>query len=314
MTSPDQQLIDDLKAADQAASHHVPVRSLASKLAEIMAAVSHVPKDGTNEFQHYQYSSETATVAAVRQELATRHVILLPSIDVQHTEFVGPADKRSIFTTLKMMMTFVDGESGEQFSQPWAGQSLDRGDKGMAKAVTGAVKSFILKSFLLPTGDDPEASPAGDAVPPGDGHAVQGAASPPAVHPTAHQPAHRPAVPAPSAAPTPVVPGTVTIASIDSKPLSSGKPSWIVIDGNGVSYRVWNNYKTQAGNWVEGSGLIALCESAKQAAESVLLKADKDEYKGRTTFVLYDVVRPEIPGIRPLSDDEMALPVEEIPF
>jgi hypothetical protein len=38
-----------------------------------------------------------------------------------------------------------------------AGQGLDSGDKAPYKAMTGALKYALLQSFLLATGDDPEA-------------------------------------------------------------------------------------------------------------------------------------------------------------
>lgn len=122
---------------------------LAKKLAEVMAAVDRVPKNGRNEFHKYDYATEADIAAAVRQELAKRHVVILPSV-VSH-------EREADITTLGMEFLIVDGESGESFSRPWLGVGQDKGDKGGYKAMTGGEKTFLLKLFLIPTGDDPEA-------------------------------------------------------------------------------------------------------------------------------------------------------------
>lgn len=123
--------------------------SLHRKLAEVAATIGHIPKRGRNEYLKYDYAMEADIVDAVRGGLAERHVMLLPQIlDVQ---------REGTLTTLIMRYTFVDGDSGETFSCQWAGTGDDKGDKGAYKAITGATKYFLLKTFLMPTGDDPEA-------------------------------------------------------------------------------------------------------------------------------------------------------------
>ena len=44
----------------------------------------------------------------------------------------------------------------------WAGSGDDPADKGLYSAYTGAVKYFLMKAFLIPTGDDPEADEGTD--------------------------------------------------------------------------------------------------------------------------------------------------------
>jgi len=135
-----------------------PMRSLAWKLAEVMGALHRIPKSGRNEFHGYDYATEADIVEAVRVELATRHIILISTVLEQHREPVG--DKGMVLTTLKMEMTFVDGETNEWRSCLWLGAGTDKEDKGVYKAMTGALKYFLLKTFLLPTGDDPDDTPA----------------------------------------------------------------------------------------------------------------------------------------------------------
>ena len=119
------------------------------KLAEVMAEVGRVPKRGRNEFHKYDYATEADIVEAVRDALSSRSVSLVPS--------VRQVLRDGTLTTVLMAFQFTDGETGETSTHDWAGTGDDKGDKGLYKAMTGALKYFLLKTFLLPTGDDPEA-------------------------------------------------------------------------------------------------------------------------------------------------------------
>lgn len=130
-------------------------KTLVAKLAAVMAVVERVPKNGYNDFHRYRYAMEADIVAVVRQELASRHVMLVPSVESMQREPVG--EKGQILTTLTMTFTFLDGESGETLTRSWIGAGTDKEDKGAYKAMTGGEKYFLLKTFLMPTGDDPEA-------------------------------------------------------------------------------------------------------------------------------------------------------------
>ena len=138
--------------------------NLTQKLCQVMATVDRIPKTGRNDFHGYNYAEEAVIVEAIRQELASRNVMLYPSL--QQT---GAITVEGGITTVMMTYTFVDGDSGETMESAWAGQGQDSGDKGLYKAYTGAQKYFLLKTFLMPTGDekgadDPE-NPAKEALP-----------------------------------------------------------------------------------------------------------------------------------------------------
>jgi hypothetical protein len=129
-------------------------KSLVCKLAAVMDAISSVPKRGHNKFHDYKYATEADIVEAIRGELSKRHIILVPGITGRTRVKVG--DKGSVLTHLDMTFTFMDGETGEQIERPWLGAGTDKEDKGAYKAMTGGEKYFLLKTFLIPTGDDPE--------------------------------------------------------------------------------------------------------------------------------------------------------------
>lgn len=139
-------------------------RGLIRKLAEVMAAVERVPKRGRNEFHRYDYATEADIVATVRDELSKRGVMLIPAVQNHERHELrdgidsktGKDKPRDPVTILHMTFTFVDGETGERETHPWLGAGQDGGDKGVYKAMTGAAKYFLMKTFLMPTGDDPE--------------------------------------------------------------------------------------------------------------------------------------------------------------
>lgn len=148
---------------------------LVAKLAAVMGAVGRIPKRGHNDFHDYNYATEADIVEAIRTELSTRNVMLIPGIKGHQREPVG--DKGSTLTTLSMTFTFLDGDSEEKIERDWIGFGDDKLDKGGYKAMTGAEKYFLLKTFLIPTGDDPEAGKAEEAddKPSGGGAPLPGA-------------------------------------------------------------------------------------------------------------------------------------------
>ena len=129
-------------------------KSLITKLAEVMAAVERIPKRGHNDFHNYDYATEADIAATVRAELAKRSVMLIPAIVGESRHPVG--EKGSVLTVLEMEMEFLDGETLQSIKKPWRGYGTDKEDKGGYKAITGGEKYFLLKTFLMPTGDDPE--------------------------------------------------------------------------------------------------------------------------------------------------------------
>jgi hypothetical protein len=150
----DATLAEDLAASVAETTGAARPMSLISKLAAVMATVERVPKRGKNEFHGYAYATEADIADLIRKELATRRVMLIPEVLGQEREKVG--EKGSVLTTLKMRFTFYDAESGEKIVKQWMGAGTDKDDKGLYKAMTGAEKYFLLKTFLIPTGDDPE--------------------------------------------------------------------------------------------------------------------------------------------------------------
>ncbi len=133
-------------------------KGLVNKLCEIMAAIDWVEKRGRNEFHKYAYATEADLVEAVRGELAKRSIFVFPNVKT-HT-------RTGEITDIMVSWNFVDGESGESYECNIPGSGQDKGDKGVYKALTGSEKYLLMKAFLIPTGDDPEADSKAERVKP----------------------------------------------------------------------------------------------------------------------------------------------------
>ena len=142
-----------------------PEATLHRKLAEITEEIGVVEKGGFNDFHKYKYVEERHVLEMVRGKLAAKRIVLLPSVTAVSERGVTTAKgKQSTVTTLHVRFTFVDAESRETHECDWVGQGDDAGDKGVNKAATSALKYFLLKAFLIPTGEpDPEGDKTTDA-------------------------------------------------------------------------------------------------------------------------------------------------------
>ena len=124
------------------------MKNLVSKLTKIMGGLGTVSKSGYNDHHKYAYAMEADILEHVRHQLAASNIFVFSS--------VVSSTREGNLTTVLMEYTLVDGDSGESMKVSAAGQGSDNQDKGVYKAITGANKYFILKNFMLPTGDDPE--------------------------------------------------------------------------------------------------------------------------------------------------------------
>lgn len=107
-----------------------------------------VTKNGYNSFQKYKYSTESDILEVIKDKLVKHNLVITNS--VENLQQVGD------ITNVSMKFTLVDIDSGEYASFTYWGSGQDKGDKGLYKAYTGAMKYFLSKTFLISTDDDPE--------------------------------------------------------------------------------------------------------------------------------------------------------------
>ena len=134
------------------------MQKIASKLIQVMAECSQIPKNGFNDFHHYRYATsadvlEKVNSALVKHKLAS---VVTPEV-VQASEVLNSKGNAEQRVTVKVTITLVDAESGESVLLVGLGSGQDVGDKAVMKAQTAAIKYAYLMSLAISTNDDPEA-------------------------------------------------------------------------------------------------------------------------------------------------------------
>ena len=134
------------------------MQKIASKLIQVMAECSQIPKNGVNDFHHYRYATsadvlEKVNSALVKHKLAS---VVTPEV-VQASEVLNSKGNAEQRVTVKVTITLVDAESGESVLLVGLGSGQDVGDKAVMKAQTAAIKYAYLMSLAISTNDDPEA-------------------------------------------------------------------------------------------------------------------------------------------------------------
>lgn len=164
----------DLPTPAAADPFESPVSQLALRLLHIMAAIDAVAKSKRNEAQGYNYVPAAAVAHAVREECVKQGVLLIPSVRrTGRWEFQGRNGVIGV-ATVDMTITAFDVATGATISWDTLGDGMDTGDKGIYKAMTGALKYGLRNAFLIPDEDDPE-NPKGE--PDGSGEPTRAAAA-----------------------------------------------------------------------------------------------------------------------------------------
>lgn len=195
------------------------IAALATKLSEVMGAIGFIEKKGHNTAFNYDFVREADVLDAIRKELAHRKVAFVPYLEESGSFDQSGKNGALHVAVLRYRFTFYDGDTGASIVARVQSEGLDTQDKSSSKALTSAVKSFLLKTFLIPTGDDP------DATEPKPAERTRPAAAP---RPTA-APAMRTAPttpPPPAARPPEPVPG-------------NGRPAQSHVDLVAQASKVW---------------------------------------------------------------------------
>lgn len=131
---------------------------LAAKKNKVIESVAGIVKTGKNESQRYKYAEETEVVREVRKALVSAGLSFSVSAkDLVKTHDIATRSGSMAHFAISLLCTFTDTETGYAESCEWLGAAADSGDKALYKAFTSGCKYFLMKTFLLPTGDDVEA-------------------------------------------------------------------------------------------------------------------------------------------------------------
>lgn len=128
---------------------------LAKAICSVMAEVGKLPKNGWNDYGKYHYPTETDALDLIRPLLAKQGVAVF--FNCEKVEYVSDNAKVGRVHVI-VSYEMVHAESGESKVTNCPGDGVDKSnpDKALYKAITGATKYWVFKTFLLSFGDDPE--------------------------------------------------------------------------------------------------------------------------------------------------------------
>jgi len=128
---------------------------LFAKVAKVMTAVRTLPKDGENTYDKYKYIKGDDAFERIGYAMAANNLVALPSI-IECTTQIGESGsgKPMLRTVVHLAITLADGDTGETWTGDWYGEGADRGDKSINKAITAAMKYYLLRVFNVGSGED----------------------------------------------------------------------------------------------------------------------------------------------------------------
>ncbi|MEO1772507.1 MULTISPECIES: ERF family protein [Enterococcus] len=133
-----------------------PQKNLMNKLVDITSTIDRIPKNGHNDFHHYDYALESDIKDVVRKEMTERGLQMIPNELSRTITQISAKNGSQQLVSLEVEYTIFDAESGESVKMKGYGDGQDSGDKAVYKAKTGALKYALTSLFMIPTGDDPE--------------------------------------------------------------------------------------------------------------------------------------------------------------
>lgn len=138
--------------------------NLWQKMSNVMNDVKYLQKDDKVEFGQTKYKaiSEEKVTIAVRSSLITNGIIIVP-IEQEHTRedsiVTNKAGIQSVsrLATVNVKYKIINIENPEEYIiAVSSGTGVDTQDKAVGKAMTYAYKYMLLRTFAIPTGEDPD--------------------------------------------------------------------------------------------------------------------------------------------------------------
>lgn len=126
-------------------------KNIYQKILEVMKNIEYLNKDDAVAFGNTKYKamSEEKVTMTVRKELIKQGLVVFP---VEQTVF-----KEGNITTTNTTYKMVNTENPDEFIfLASSGQGSDTQDKGVGKAMTYSFKYMLLRTFAIPTGEDPD--------------------------------------------------------------------------------------------------------------------------------------------------------------
>lgn len=132
--------------------------SLAEKKAQVINQTGFVEKKGKNNRFGYEYAREADYLNHIRDVMASKGLAFSYTVvEEKMNQFSKTSSGNTRYANRQILeFTLTDTETGFAEHSTLVTYGIDSGDKGVWKGITGAVKYYLAKTFLVPTGDDPE--------------------------------------------------------------------------------------------------------------------------------------------------------------
>jgi ERF superfamily len=131
---------------------------LVRKLAQAFRAVGKLQRAGTNQARGYKFTRASDVFEAVRAELFSRDVLIIPNESTPEYVKIGESNGGEQITECRLAVSYVFRDTKEELPPiliHGAGRDVD--DKAIFKAQTGAQKALLKRFGLIAEdADDPE--------------------------------------------------------------------------------------------------------------------------------------------------------------
>ena len=125
-------------------------------IVSVMKEVQGVAKKDTNKAQGFNFRGIDAVINKVGPALRNAGGFIVPNI-IEKTAEVVPAKNGGSLNTVRLTVEFaIWGTEGDPVTGTVASEAFDSGDKATAKAMSVALRTFLLQLLALPT-DEPDA-------------------------------------------------------------------------------------------------------------------------------------------------------------
>lgn len=137
--------------------------ALIAAVCEVMREVKEVEKTGYNEKQNYHFASDADILSAVQPAMAKHGLALIPGpVEATTVEAGQSRSGNTVFRTDVRVTYRLCHSSGTSVEVQSCGSGSDNADKGIYKAMTGALKYALCQIFLIPRLMDAERHDAPD--------------------------------------------------------------------------------------------------------------------------------------------------------
>ena len=130
--------------------------SVVERVAAVMEDAWRIEKSGKNEQQGYAFAQESDIAEMLRAAMGRAKLILHATIVGEDRYVAKFRNSEGTGVVVHVEYTLL-GPNDSLPPSRWSGEATDNSDKAVPKALTAAKKSYLVHTFLLSTGVDPDA-------------------------------------------------------------------------------------------------------------------------------------------------------------